>query len=70
MESTRPVQLRNTDLKLRVPLKALLHEWNVTHAAERIHLSQSTMGCKRSVVAVTADILAPVCRSHVDYRAA
>ena len=39
----RPVQLRNIDLNLLVPLKALLHERNVTRAAERIHLSQSAM---------------------------
>ena len=38
-----PVQLRNVDLNLLVPLKALLHERNVTRAAERIHLSQSAM---------------------------
>lgn len=39
----RPVQLRNVDLNLLIPLKALLHERNVTRAAERIHLSQSAM---------------------------
>ncbi|MFL6302947.1 MAG: LysR family transcriptional regulator [Candidatus Sulfotelmatobacter sp.] len=39
----RPVQLRNADLNLLIPLKALLHERNVTRAAERIHLSQSAM---------------------------
>jgi LysR family transcriptional regulator, nod-box dependent transcriptional activator len=39
----RPVQLRNVDLNLLVPLKALLHERNVTRAAERINLSQSAM---------------------------
>ena len=39
----RPVQLRNIDLNLLVPLKALLHERNVTRAAERVHLSQSAM---------------------------
>jgi DNA-binding transcriptional LysR family regulator len=39
----RPVQLRNVDLNLLLPLKALLHERNVTRAAERIHLSQSAM---------------------------
>lgn len=39
----RSVQLRNIDLNLLVPLKALLHERNVTRAAERIHLSQSAM---------------------------
>jgi DNA-binding transcriptional LysR family regulator len=39
----RPVQFRNIDLNLLVPLKALLHERNVTRAAERIHLSQSAM---------------------------
>ena len=38
-----PVQLRNVDLNLLLPLKALLHERNVTRAAERIHLSQSAM---------------------------
>jgi LysR family transcriptional regulator, nod-box dependent transcriptional activator len=43
MEPMRPVQLRNVDLNLLVPLKALLHERNVTRAAERIHLSQSAM---------------------------
>jgi DNA-binding transcriptional LysR family regulator len=43
MERMRPVQLRNIDLNLLVPLKALLHERNVTRAAERIHLSQSAM---------------------------
>ena len=35
------VQLRNIDLNLLIPLKALLHERNVTRAAERIHLNQS-----------------------------
>jgi LysR family transcriptional regulator, nod-box dependent transcriptional activator len=39
----RPEQLRNIDLNLLIPLKALLHERNVTRAAERIHLSQSAM---------------------------
>lgn len=39
----RPVQLRNVDLNLLLPLKALLHERNVTRAAERVHLSQSAM---------------------------
>jgi len=39
----RPVQQGNIDLNLLVPLKALLHERNVTRAAERIHLSQSAM---------------------------
>jgi len=39
----RPVQLRNVDLNLLIPLKALLHERNVTRAAKRIHLSQSAM---------------------------
>jgi LysR family transcriptional regulator, nod-box dependent transcriptional activator len=39
----RTVQLRNVDLNLLIPLKALLHERNVTRAAERIHLSQSAM---------------------------
>ncbi len=38
-----PVQLRNVDLNLLLPLKALLHERNVTRAAERVHLSQSAM---------------------------
>jgi LysR family transcriptional regulator, nod-box dependent transcriptional activator len=38
-----PTQLRNVDLNLLIPLKALLHERNVTRAAERIHLSQSAM---------------------------
>ncbi len=37
------VQLRNVDLNLLLPLKALLHERNVTRAAERVHLSQSAM---------------------------
>lgn len=37
------VQLRNIDLNLLIPLKALLHERNVTRAAKRIHLSQSAM---------------------------
>ena len=37
------VQLRNVDLNLLLPLKALLHERNVTRAAERINLSQSAM---------------------------
>jgi DNA-binding transcriptional LysR family regulator len=37
------VQLRNIDLNLLIPLKALLHERNVTRAAERVHLSQSAM---------------------------
>ena len=35
--------LRNVDLNLLLPLKALLHERNVTRAAERVHLSQSAM---------------------------
>jgi LysR family transcriptional regulator, nod-box dependent transcriptional activator len=35
--------LRNIDLNLLIPLKALLHERNVTRAAERVHLSQSAM---------------------------
>ena len=39
----QPTQLRNVDLNLLIPLKALLHERNVTRAAERIHLSQSAM---------------------------
>lgn len=39
----QPAQLRNVDLNLLVPLKALLHERNVTRAAARIHLSQSAM---------------------------
>ena len=39
----RPAHLRNIDLNLLVPLKALLHERNVTRAAERVHLSQSAM---------------------------
>jgi DNA-binding transcriptional LysR family regulator len=43
MPSMHPVQLRNVDLNLLLPLKALLHERNVTRAAERIHLSQSAM---------------------------
>jgi LysR family transcriptional regulator, nod-box dependent transcriptional activator len=43
MDRMRPVQLRNIDLNLLVPLKALLHERNVTRAAARIHLSQSAM---------------------------
>ncbi len=38
-----PTQLRNVDLNLLLPLKALLHERNVTRAAERVHLSQSAM---------------------------
>src|SRR5580693_10220471 len=37
------VQFRNVDLNLLIPLKALLHERNVTRAAERIHLTQSAM---------------------------
>lgn len=37
------VQFRNIDLNLLIPLKALLHERNVTRAAERVHLSQSAM---------------------------
>ncbi len=37
------VQFRNIDLNLLIPLKALLHERNVTRAAKRIHLSQSAM---------------------------
>jgi DNA-binding transcriptional LysR family regulator len=36
-------QFRNVDLNLLIPLKALLHERNVTRAAKRIHLSQSAM---------------------------
>jgi DNA-binding transcriptional LysR family regulator len=43
MERMRPEQLRNVDMNLLLPLKALLHERNVTRAAERIHLSQSAM---------------------------
>jgi DNA-binding transcriptional LysR family regulator len=43
MEHMRPVQFRNIDLNLLIPLKALLRERNVTKAAERIHLSQSAM---------------------------
>ena len=39
----KKIQLRNIDLNLLIPLKALLHERNVTRAAERIHLSQSSM---------------------------
>ena len=39
----RPTHLRNVDLNLLIPLKALLHERNVTRAAARIHLSQSAM---------------------------
>jgi hypothetical protein len=39
----KKVQFRNVDLNLLIPLKALLHERNVTRAAERIHLSQSAM---------------------------
>jgi len=39
----RTVQLRNVDLNLLIPLKALLHERNVTRAAERVNLSQSAM---------------------------
>ncbi len=39
----RKVQFRNIDLNLLIPLKALLHERNVTRAAKRIHLSQSAM---------------------------
>ena len=35
--------IRNVDLNLLVPLKALLRERNVTRAAERVHLSQSAM---------------------------
>jgi DNA-binding transcriptional LysR family regulator len=37
------VPFRNIDLNLLIPLKALLHERNVTRAAKRIHLSQSAM---------------------------
>ena len=37
------IQFRNIDLNLLIPLKALLHERNVTRAAKRIHLSQSGM---------------------------
>lgn len=37
------IQFRNVDLNLLIPLKALLHERNVTRAAKRIHLSQSAM---------------------------
>src|SRR3984885_798824 len=37
------VRFRNIDLNLLIPLKALLHERNVTRAAKRIHLSQSAM---------------------------
>lgn len=36
-------QLRNVDLNLLIPLKALLQERNVTRAAERVNLSQSAM---------------------------
>jgi DNA-binding transcriptional LysR family regulator len=36
-------RFRNVDLNLLIPLKALLHERNVTRAAKRIHLSQSAM---------------------------
>jgi DNA-binding transcriptional LysR family regulator len=36
-------KFRNVDLNLLIPLKALLHERNVTRAAKRIHLSQSAM---------------------------
>jgi DNA-binding transcriptional LysR family regulator len=43
MEGMRPTNLRNVDLNLLIPLKALLHERNVTRAAKRIHLSQSAM---------------------------
>ena len=43
MPSMHAAQLRNFDLNLLLPLKALLHERNVTRAAERIHLSQSAM---------------------------
>lgn len=39
----KKIQFRNIDLNLLIPLKALLHERNVTRAAERIHLSQSAM---------------------------
>lgn len=39
----QPAQLRNVDLNLLLPLKALLHERNVTRAAERVNLSQSAM---------------------------
>lgn len=39
----QPAQMRNVDLNLLIPLKALLHERNVTRAAARIHLSQSAM---------------------------
>jgi hypothetical protein len=36
----RSLRLRNVDLNLMVPLKALLHERNVTRAAERINLTK------------------------------
>ena len=39
----QPAQLRNVDLNLLLPLKALLQERNVTRAAERVNLSQSAM---------------------------
>jgi DNA-binding transcriptional LysR family regulator len=37
------MQLRNFDLNLLLPLKALLHERNVSRAAARVHLSPSAM---------------------------
>jgi DNA-binding transcriptional LysR family regulator len=43
MVCMQPAQLRNVDLNLLLPLKALLHERNVTRAAERVNLSQSAM---------------------------
>jgi len=42
-QSMSKVHFRNVDLNLLIPLKALLHERNVTRAAQRIHLSQSAM---------------------------
>ena len=41
--SAAKAHFRNVDLNLLIPLKALLHERNVTRAAERVHLSQSAM---------------------------
>src|ERR1700688_998102 len=37
------LQLKNVDLNLLLPLKALLEERNVTRAANRIHLSHPAM---------------------------
>lgn len=62
----RPAQLRNIDLNLLVPLKALLHERNVTRAAERVHLSQSAMSrtLDRLRVELSDELLVRVGRSY------